>query len=184
MRITGGLYRGRVITCPPGEIRPAMDRMRESLFSILHDITDCSFLDLFSGSGLVGIEAASRGATPVHLVELDGGKRATIVKNMSFVKSDIHLFMANVLRFIPQAKQQYDIIYADPPFPMKQKIAIAELIAKHHTLKPGGLFLIHYPSEERSLWPEQIGTLSFIDERKYGRSLVRFYEEKEVNHAD
>ena len=85
MRITGGLYRGRTILCPPGEIRPAMDRMRESLFSILGDISQAPFLDLFSGSGLVGIEAASRGAQPVHLVELDAGKKATILKNIQFV---------------------------------------------------------------------------------------------------
>ena len=81
MRITGGIYRGRRITCPPGIIRPAMERMRESLFSILGDISGVPFLDLFSGSGLVGIEAASRGAEPVHLVELDRNKRETILKN-------------------------------------------------------------------------------------------------------
>ncbi len=187
MRITGGLYRGRVITCPPGEIRPAMDRMRESLFSILHDVSGYSFLDLFSGSGLVGIEAASRGAEPVHLVELDKGKRQTILKNISIVESDIRLFMANVLRFIPQAKQKYDIIYADPPFPMKNKTLIAELVAKHHTLNSNGVFIIHYPAEERSQWPDQIGSLTWTDERKYGRSLVRFYQESEeetTDHAD
>jgi 16S rRNA (guanine(966)-N(2))-methyltransferase RsmD len=96
MRITGGLYRGRKIVCPPGEIRPAMDRMRESLFSILYDIEDLSFLDLFSGSGLVGIEAASRKSTPVHLVELDRNKKSTIEKNISFVESDIKLFITDV----------------------------------------------------------------------------------------
>lgn len=184
MRITGGLYRGRVITCPPGVIRPAMDRMRESLFSILQDISNQSFLDLFSGSGLVGIEAASRGASPVHLVEMDGGKRSTILRNTSFVESEIKLFIANVLRFLPQAKLQYDIIYADPPFPMKNKLAIAELVAKHQVLQPEGLFIIHYPAEEKKSWPEQIGSLSWIDERKYGRSLLRFYKETRQEHAN
>lgn len=180
MRITGGLYRGRVITCPPGEIRPAMDRMRESLFSILGNISHQSFLDLFSGSGLVGIEAASRGAEPVHLVEMDGGKRKTILGNISFVESDIKLFLANVLRFLPQAKRRYDIIYADPPFPMKGKQKIAQLVADHTILEPEGLFIIHYPAEEQTLWPTQFGSLRFIDERKYGRSLLRFYKETEV----
>lgn len=182
MRITGGLYRGRTITCPPGIIRPAMDRMRESLFSILQDISNQSFLDLFSGSGLVGIEAASRGASPVHLVEMDGGKRPTILKNISFVESEIKLFIANVLRFLPQAKRTYDIIYADPPFPMKDKLSIAALVDKHHVLNEEGLFIIHYPAEEQSLWPEQIGTLQWIDERKYGRSLLRFYKETGQHH--
>ena len=176
MRITSGKYRGRTVVCPPGVIRPAMDRMRESMFSILGDISDITFLDLFSGSGLVGIEAASRGAEIVHLVEMDRGKKATIEKNISFVESTIKLFISNVFRFIPSAKTSYDIIYADPPFPMKGKISIAEAVEKKGLLKDNGLFIIHYPKEEQKLWPESIGTLSFIDERTYGRSLLRFYK--------
>ena len=88
MRITGGKYCRRNVVCPPGVIRPAMDRMRESLFSILGDLTGCSFLDLFSGSGCVAIEAASRGASQIHLVEMDRGKKATIEKNLSFVEEE------------------------------------------------------------------------------------------------
>ena len=87
MRITGGKYCRRNVACPPGVIRPAMDRMRESLFSILGDLSGLSFLDLFSGSGCVAIEAASRGASPIHLVEMDRGKKETIEKNLSFVSS-------------------------------------------------------------------------------------------------
>ena len=60
MRITGGRYNGRTVKCPKGIIRPAMDRMRESMFSILGPMDGLSYLDLFSGSGSVGLEAASR----------------------------------------------------------------------------------------------------------------------------
>ena len=97
MRITGGIYRGRRNISPPGEIRPAMDRLRESLFNSLGNISGTPFLDLFSGSGLVGIEAASRGCEPVHLVELDRGKRETILKNIEFVESTIKLFSSDVV---------------------------------------------------------------------------------------
>ncbi|MFW6253274.1 MAG: RsmD family RNA methyltransferase, partial [bacterium] len=62
MRITGGSLRGRVVKVPPGEIRPTMDRMRESMFSILGPLHGRSFLDLFGGSGIVALEAVSRGA--------------------------------------------------------------------------------------------------------------------------
>lgn len=175
MRITGGLYRGRTIQCPPGIIRPAMDRMRESLFSILGDIAGCSFLDLFSGSGCVGIEAASRGAEPVHLVEMDRGKKPVIRKNIGFVESQIKLFMTNVNHFIPTAKIQYDFVYADPPFPMSGKVALAQSIDRANLVKNEGLFIIHYPAEEQNGWPQQIGELAFLDERAYGRSLLRFY---------
>ncbi len=184
MRITAGKYRGRTVTCPPGIIRPAMDRMRESMFSIIRDLDEKSFLDLFSGSGLVGMEAASRGAQPVHLVEMDRKKKDTILKNISIVDTPIQLFMANVFRFIPTAKIIYDIVYADPPFPMKGKVKIAETVEAAHILSPGGLFIIHYPSEEAKQWPEQIGSLTFIDERSYGRSLLRFYRNVETEDTD
>lgn len=175
MRITAGKYRGRTVTCPPGVIRPAMDRMRESMFSIIRDLQDKAFLDLFSGSGLVGMEAASRGARPVHLVEMDRKKRPTIERNISIIESPIQLFMANVFRFIPTAKIVYDIVYADPPFPMNGKLKIAQAVDAAGILAPGGLFIIHYPREESKQWPEKIGSLTFIDERSYGRSLLRFY---------
>lgn len=153
-----------------------MDMMRESLFSILGNIEGLSWLDLFTGSGCVGIEAASRGASLVHLVEKDRLKKATILENLSIVESEIELFMTDVNRFIPTAKRQYDIVYADPPFPMEGKVDLAMAVDKAKLLTAGGLFIIHYPSEEKKGWPEQIGSLSFIDERKYGRSMLRFYK--------
>jgi len=176
MRITGGKYRSRTVVCPPGVIRPAMDRMRESLFSILGSIEGVSFLDLFSGSGCVGIEAASRGAGLVHLVEKDRGKKAVIEKNISMVDSEIKLFMADALRFIRMAKIQYDIVYADPPFPKNGKVNLLKLVDGEDILKDNGLFIIHYPAEEKFEWPNEQGKLQFIDERKYGRSLLRFYK--------
>lgn len=179
MRITGGKYCRRNIVCPPGVIRPAMDRMRESLFSILGDLTGCSFLDLFSGSGCVAIEAASRGASPIHLVEMDKGKKATIEKNLSFVEEEKKLFMMDVKRFLISSLLSYDIVYADPPFPMEGKVGLLESVAEHHTVKPGGLFIIHYPLEEERQWPESIKGFTLTDERKYGRSMVRFYKAEE-----
>ncbi|HAP56684.1 MAG: 16S rRNA (guanine(966)-N(2))-methyltransferase RsmD [Sphaerochaeta sp.] len=176
MRITGGIYRGRTVACPPGIIRPAMDMMRESLFSILGNLEGKSWLDLFTGSGCVGIEAASRGAAPVHLVEKDRLKKATIIENISMVESEITLFMADVHRFIPTAKRQYDIVYADPPFPMQGKVGLAQAVDKQKLLSEGGLFIIHYPSEEKGQWPEQVGNLVCYDQRKYGRSTLRFYK--------
>ncbi len=175
MRITGGKYLRRNIVCPPGVIRPAMDRMRESLFAILGDLTGCSFLDLFSGSGCVAIEAASRGANPIHLVEMDRGKKAVIEKNLSFVEEDKKLFVMDAYRYILSTLTKYDIVYADPPFNMEEKVKLLETVAKAGIIKERGLFIIHYPLEERSLWPESVDGFTLIDERKYGRSVLRFY---------
>ena len=140
------------------------------------NIEGLSWLDLFTGSGCVGIEAASRGASLVHVVEKDRQKKATILKNLSMVESEIQLFMTDVNRFIPTAKRQYDIVYADPPFPMSGKVDLAKAVDKADLLTEGGLFIIHYPSEEKKGWPKQIGNLEFNDERKYGRSMLRFYK--------
>ena len=179
MRITGGKYCGRKVIIPTGEleIRPAMDRMRESLFSILGPLDGASFCDLFSGSGCVGLEAASRGATTVHLVEMDRAKRDIMEKNISWAQEDceIKIFFSNVLKFIPTAQMQYEIVYADPPFPMGNKIQIARLVDRRHCVQPDGLFIIHIPAVEENQWAEEIGDLKLYDTRKYGRNMIKFY---------
>ncbi|MEW5816761.1 MAG: RsmD family RNA methyltransferase, partial [Spirochaetota bacterium] len=131
MRITGGRYRGRKVICPPGAIRPAMDRMRESMFSILGNISGLSFLDLFSGSGIVGIEAASRYAEPILLVEKDARKKKIILKNISFVEADIKPVFLPAERFVIQCKRQFDIIFTDPPFAYKFKHNLLASISKN-----------------------------------------------------
>ena len=89
MRITGGKLKGRIIKCPDGVIRPAMDRMRESVFAIIGDLTGKSWLDLFSGSGTIAIEAASRGATDIELCEKDKIKVNTVLENVSITEKEL-----------------------------------------------------------------------------------------------
>ena len=174
MRITGGSYRGRTITCPKGVIRPAMDRMRESLFSILGDISGESFLDLFSGSGCVGIEAASRGAEPIVLIEKDFKKKPVILKNISFVDEDISLRMMSAEKYMSVCGRSFDIVYMDPPFPMGGKIKLIEKASKEGILAEDGRLIIHYPSEEK--WPEKVGDFTVYDRRTYGRSILLFFK--------
>ncbi len=173
MRITGGTYRGRRIICPPGIIRPAMDRMRESLFSILGPLEGCSFLDLFSGSGIVGIEAASRGACPVDLVEMDRKKKDTIRRNISFADTEITLHMMSAQGFMRRTSRSYDIVYADPPFRAKQKEKLILQAQEYDIVAPGGICIIHHPSEES--WDDVIGNMRCTDVRTYGRSILRFF---------
>lgn len=179
MRITGGKYCGRKVFIPQGEleIRPAMDRMRESLFAILGPLDGISFLDLFSGSGCVGLEAASRGASVVHMVELDRTRKEIMEKNISWALKDcdIKIFFANVLKFLPKPPQSYDIVYADPPFPMSGKPNIADLAIRCNAVKPQGLFIVHIPADEENQWPQKIGALELYDTRKYGKNMIKFY---------
>ena len=123
MRITGGKLKGRIIKCPDGVIRPAMDRMRESVFSILGDLTGKSWLDLFSGSGTIALEAVSRGATQVELCEKDKIKVNTVLENVKIAESEcgvkVQCHFMPVEYFIKRCKKSFDFIFFDPPFPSK-----------------------------------------------------------------
>ncbi len=175
MRITGGRYRGRTIQCPKGVIRPAMDRMRESLFNILGNIAGESFLDVFSGSGVVGIEAASRGADPVILVEKDRGKKPVLMKNISIVESGIRAHIMSAERYLALPGDKFDYIYLDPPFPLRGKSDFVQKASER--LEADGLLMIHFPVEDDP--GETVGTLERFDLRIFGRSRLGFYRFRE-----
>jgi len=174
MRVTGGLYRGRQVQCPPGDIRPSMDRMRQSLFSILGDLSGCSFLDLFSGSGIIAIEAASRGAGLLVLVEKDPRKRRTLLANVALVEVRVEVLTMPVERFLKHDARTFDLAFLDPPFAFEGKEAVLDVAAGH--LAPGGLALMHFHRAERleAVRPE----LEEIDRRDYGQSLVVFWRRR------
>ena len=173
MRITGGIYINRKILCPKGIIRPSMDRMRESLFAILGDISGFSFLDLFSGSGIIGIEAASRGASPIVLVEKDFKKKSALIKNISFVDSVITPVFKPVELFLNTWKFQFDIIFLDPPFAYNRKEDLIQQIGKKDALQQGGHIIIHHPSSE--ILSEEISKFKLADKRIYGGSTLSFF---------
>ena len=175
MRITGGKYCGRKVEVPKGplEIRPAMDRMRESVFAVLGDLTGLSFLDLFSGSGIIALEAASRGASPVACVEKDPEKFPLLLRNVSIADERIECKSMPVERFLLRNKVPYAIVFCDPPFPYQYRAELLRILAEGPTSAPGGLVLLHYPAEDRP--PKELALLSLEDEREYGRSMVRFY---------
>ncbi|MBR5097216.1 MAG: 16S rRNA (guanine(966)-N(2))-methyltransferase RsmD [Treponema sp.] len=177
MRITGGQLKGRVIKCPDGVIRPAMDRMRESVFAILGDLSGKSWLDLFSGSGTIAIEAVSRGAERVELCEKDRLKIKTVLDNVSITEKEMGVkikcrFMAVEL-FVKRCKSQYDYIFFDPPFPYKFHEELIAEAAKRNLLLPGGVIMVHRPEEH--FMPDTIENLVRFDQRVYGRSIVDFY---------
>lgn len=174
MRITGGIYRGRKISCPPGSIRPTMDRMRESMFAVLGDIEGCAFLDLFSGSGIVGIEAASRGASKVVLVEKDFKKKPVLSRNAAVMKEVGSIVIMPAERYIKKGTDQFDCIFLDPPFRYREKHKLLSDVAESILSPVGGLVLIHYPSSE--IIPHSIGPLERIDQRKYGGSLLEIFK--------
>lgn len=175
MRITGGNLRGRTISVPRGslEIRPAMDRMRESVFAVLGDLSGRSFLDLFAGSGILALEAASRGADPVECVEKDREKFPLLLRNVALAERRILCHRMAAELFLRRTKDRYSVIFLDPPFPYGHRADLLQTISDRGLVVPEGLVLLHYPDED--VLPERSGHLVTADERKYGRSRVRFY---------
>lgn len=177
MRITGGKLKGRIIECPEGIIRPAMDRMRESVFSILGDLSGKSWLDLFSGSGTIAIEAVSRGANHVELCEKDKIKINTVLENVKITEKEcgtkIQCHFMPVEYFIKRCKTSFDYIFFDPPFPYKFHEQLIKQADENKILNKTGTILVHRPEEH--FMPEKIGNLVRTDQRIYGRSIVDFY---------
>jgi 16S rRNA (guanine(966)-N(2))-methyltransferase RsmD len=173
MRITGGTLVGRQVKVPEGVIRPAMDRMRESVFACLGDLSGLSFLDLFTGSGIIALEAASRGASYIEAVEMDPKKRKTLLENVSIAQVRVNCrFMAAEL-YVKRAKKTFDLVFCDPPFPYQYKWELVEAISASELMKPGSKLLIHRPRQD--FHDDPIPGLEKFDSREYGRSIVDFY---------
>jgi 16S rRNA (guanine(966)-N(2))-methyltransferase RsmD len=154
-----------------------MDRMRESVFAVLGDLSGKTFLDLFSGSGIVALEALSRGAFPVELAESDRLKRAVLLANAALAEEITgkalvcHFVPAE--RFLARCKTPFSVMFCDPPFPYKFRASLLETIGTRGLLAPAGLALIHRPREDPL--PAAAWGLAKIDSREYGRSVVDFY---------
>jgi len=174
LRITGGILRGRQVKVPAGIIRPSMDKMRESVFGCLGDLCGLSFCDIFSGSGIIALEAASRGASYIEAVEQDILKRKTLLENVSISPVRINCRFMPAELYIKRAKRSFNIIFLDPPFPYKFKWELVKTITNSVLLTNESNMLIHRPYED--FYSEKIPYLSLIDSRKYGRSVVDFFQ--------
>ena len=174
MRITGGSLRGRQVKVPGGVIRPAMDRMRESVFAALGDLSGCSFLDLFSGSGIMALEAASRGAEYIEAVEYDPLKRKILLENAEISPVRINFRFISSELYIKRAKRSFDLIFCDPPFPYRYKWELVQSISLSPLFADGSRLLLHCPREDKH--PANLKKLQLEDIREYGRSIVFFFK--------
>ncbi len=149
MRIVGGKYRGRVFS--PGKTfkaRPTTDMAKESLFNVLQntlDFEEIRALDLFSGTGSISYEIASRGCTDVTAVEVNSAHYQFIKEVIAKLEEKhIRLVKSNVFVFAAHIKEQFDLIFADPPYDHPKVAEVADLIFTNNLLKPGGLFILEH----------------------------------------
>ena len=178
MRVIAGEAKGRTLKPVPGAgTRPISDRVKESLFNILRwSIPDCRFLDLYAGTGSVGIEALSQGAREAIFVE-KAAKAVKIVKEnlnatqMGYRAKVIH---DDVFRFVSRVHEPFDIIYVAPP--QYQELWSKTLLAldKGSLLSAGGTIIVQiFPKEFEPLPLEQY---TITDQRKYGSTMLCFYQ--------
>ena len=183
MRITTGIYRGRNIRMPKG-IRPTQNIARKAVFDILGDIQGLSFLELYAGSGAVGIEAASRGAREAVFVEDDLSVIKVLEQNLTHVfNTKYQIFPLDALLAIKRLAQdgcRFDIIFFDPPY-FRGDDSLAkktlQTLVGYDILSPAGLIIAQHPKKE-SL-PEHLGVLTLLKLSTYGNTRVSFYRKNE-----
>jgi len=143
-RILGGTARGRELETPRRGTRPSPSRLREALFDVLAFEPRGRFLDLFSGSGAIGLEAASRG-WDATLVDLSAGAVAVIRRNAARLGLPAEVVKADALRFAAEQPRAYDVLFAAPPYPADLSRIFAALLASG-AVKPGGLYVLQHPT--------------------------------------
>ena len=175
MRITGGTLGGRRVQVPHGTIRPSMDQMRESVFACLGDLNGKSFADLFSGSGIIALEAASRGAAYIEAVENDPVKRKTLLQNAAISPVRIHCRFISAELYVKRAKRPFDFIFIDPPFPYQYKRELLARIAVSPLVSNETIILMH--GKNKDFQPDNSDIkLIQTDTRHFGSSIVAFFQ--------
>jgi 16S rRNA (guanine966-N2)-methyltransferase len=178
LRIIAGEMGGRRIQAPPGDnTRPTQDRIREALFSILQNkIGGCRFLDLFAGSGANGLEAISRGARYVLFVERGKEALRVIRENIQALgmAERCEVRAGDFRSALIGTRERFDIVFMDPPYREEYAAEAMALLRAHDLLAKGGCVVVEH---ERQM-PEIAG-FSLADRRKYGRTLLSFYQWEE-----
>jgi 16S rRNA (guanine966-N2)-methyltransferase len=181
MRIIGGEARGRPIRLPGGcRIRPTADRIKKSLFDILHPVTGKSFLDLFAGSGNVGLESLSRGARFAVFVERDFRLVEAIRKGLAQLgfSDRAEVIAADAergLRRLVQRKERFDIIFADPPYDEGLAFETLKWLEKEDVLAESGIVVLQHSTRET---PEglPVRAMAATDQRRYGDTVLSFFK--------
>lgn len=149
MRIISGKYKGRHFDVPRTfKARPTTDFAKENLFNILNNIIDfegCTALDLFAGTGSISLELLSRGCKEVTSVEMDSLHIGFLKKSSAKLGDENwRIIRDDVLRFLKRATQRYDIIFADPPYAMKELGEIPGMVMQSRILDNGGIFIFEH----------------------------------------
>jgi 16S rRNA (guanine(966)-N(2))-methyltransferase RsmD len=177
MRVIAGKCKGRRLIAPKGKhVRPALDQVKEAVFNILFDINDLDVLDLFAGSGSIGIEALSRGASSATFVEKDSAAYRSITENLE--KCNLQdqatvwkLHVSVAIKKLDKNDTKFDLIFVDPPYLKDLVNPTLEQLASSSLLKDKSIVVIeHHPKEPIA----DIPGMTLTETRKYGQTLITF----------
>ena len=170
MRIISGKYRGKKLKeFNLDSTRPTTDRVKESIFNLIQfDVLDSVCLDLFSGTGALGIEAISRGAKTVHLIDKNKEAIKIIRENLKGIEGDFKVFNADYLEFLNSASSKYDLIFLDPPYKTDFGINAIDYIVKLNLINKNGI-IIFETSENREF---NFPVCFEVTKKKYGTVAV------------
>lgn len=183
MRVIAGSARGRQLATFAGrDIRPTPDRVREALFSILYSrrgpLSGGKVLDLYAGSGALGIEALSRGADHAWFVDSSRQAIATIGENLERCRltPGATMLRHDVMAALPMVAGQgpFDLILADPPYARDLGPPLLDSIAAHGLLGAGGIFCLETAATDQV--PDRAGAITRFDQRRYGVTMLHFFQ--------
>lgn len=175
MRVISGKYKGQKLYTATGHIRPTMDRIKEHIFSVLQDHLEGTLvIDLFAGSGSLGIEALSRGAREVIFVEKSFHSIQVLKKNLQRlqINENYQIIQSDVLSFLKKNHQAADFIFADPPFRWNKLNLLVELVFQKHNLDPHGIFILEQEKSHKINW--NLPAIEIIQQKIFDRSIITF----------
>ncbi len=181
MRIIAGKYKGRKLESPIGnDVRPTSDKVREAVFSSLAaDVPDAVCVDLFAGSGAIGIEALSRGAKRVYFGDVSRDSMELTKRNCRTVgcSNDASFFLGEwrrvLSRVAEEAKGRVGIVFIDPPYKAGIYEDVLAEIARLELLEEDGVLMLEH--DRRDVLPGEIAGLRLLRERGYGKTTVSYY---------
>lgn len=186
MRIIAGEYGGRPLKgTVSDETRPTTDKIKESMFNLIGPYFDGGLvLDLYSGTGALGIEAVSRGADEAYLVDTNPSAIESINKNIGITKDEEKFFVyrmpaSKALTTFLHKQIKFDLVFLDPPYGSEAFIDDVQWIIVNELLKIGALVVCETDADFEM--PEHIGSLRLYKQKKYGQTLVTIYEQESMD---
>ncbi len=174
MRIISGKHKGKKLKSFDGfDVRPTSDRAREALFSMLMSkVIGSNFLDLCSGTGAIGLEAISRGASEVTFVDNSKESLKICDFNLKSIKESADLVFSDALNFLKSTINKFDIIFFDPPYIFDDFTSVLKVIFDRKLLNENGLIIYEHKSDKPTI--EDVN-FKLINTKKYGIAILDFY---------